>query len=63
MGNSIDSLSVPVSYVALTRTFTIYSEDTNLVGSQEFGLSAYLTSYQTITTGILPAIIEIIDVC
>jgi len=49
--NSVTDLSTdPMKYDSLTRTYTFYSEDFGLIGSQPFTLEAHLTLYPVTKT-------------
>ena len=43
-------MTEPMKYDTDTRTFSFYSEDTNLLGDHEFTISAFLTEYPVIET-------------
>ena len=49
-GAAIDKITSPMKYDGETRTFTIYSDDMDLLGLKELTLSAYLTDYPTVTS-------------
>ena len=55
----------PMAYDSASRTFTIYSEDFNLLGDRTFTVAASLTQYPTTVTSLPDAseTIEIIDPC
>ena len=52
-----------MSYDQQTRTFSIYSEDASLVGTQDYTLSAFLTDQPSVVTDVMTAQIEISGPC
>ena len=52
MNNVIDMTTNPMKYDTLTRTYTFYSEDFALIGSQPFTLEAHLTDYPVTKTAV-----------
>ena len=64
--NSVTDLSTdPMNYDSLTRTYTFYSEDFGLIGSQPFTLEAHLTDYPVTKTvaQVESALLTIGDPC
>ena len=59
------STKPPMAYDSATRTFDIYSEDFDLLGTRTIKVAAYLTSYPVIKTSTPDAetTIEITDPC
>ena len=54
----------PMAYDTATRTFTIYSEDFDLLGMRSIAVEAYLTGYAITTTAApVTTTIEIINPC
>ena len=51
--NSVNILSNsdPMAYDESSVMFAIYSEDYNLLGMNQFGIQAYFTDYNSITSG------------
>lgn len=50
MGQALDDTTSPMGYDTSTRFFDIFTTDTNLAGSQDITLEAYLTDYSSIKT-------------
>lgn len=50
MNVDLTTESLPLSYDTETRTFTMRSEDFNLIGKREFSIQAYLTEYPSMRT-------------
>ena len=65
MNNVIGILTDPMKYDTLTRTYTFYSEDFDLIGSQIFTLGAHLTDYPVTKTAaqVKSAYLTIGDPC
>ena len=49
-GSPIDTNSAPMRYDSATRTFTVYSEDSQLLGSRTITVSAHLTDYPEVVS-------------
>ena len=52
-----------VGYDPSTRTFTVYSEDFDLLGLQELTIQAYLVKYTQVVSDISTTMIEFVDPC
>ena len=63
MSQVIDSLTQPMSYDTASRSFAFYSEDFDLIGSQEFTIQAFLIDHPTIVTTVEMAFIDISNPC
>ena len=65
MDNPIDLVTTPVSYDSASKTYTIYTEDEALKGSQSFTIEAHLTNFPTVATAVkaVTAYIEIGSSC
>ena len=50
MGSTVDANSSPMKYETTSRQFTFFSDDVNLVGTHDFSITAYLSSYPAIKT-------------
>lgn len=61
----IDMTTDPMKYDTLTRTYTFYSEDFGLIGSQPFTLETQLTDYPVTKTvaQVESALLTIGDPC
>ena len=57
MSQAIDSVAQPMSYDPASHSFAFYSEDYNLIGSQEFTIQAFLTNFPTVVTAVESAFI------
>ena len=62
--NTATISTIGVTYSSTARTFAMYSENLSLIGyNSAVTVSAFLTSYPTITTGPVSGTVKIIDPC
>ena len=63
-GVPVDLTTTPVAYDAVARSFAIYSEDFNLIGTRAIEIKATLIAYPTIVTDPPVRVdVEVIDPC